>query len=547
MKRKLLYNIVCLFATFFIVSCEDLEDTYDQYAGGVIRYVGKCSDLDVQAGWKRLRVTWKGNLDTAIDSVKITWKSETDAVPHVRYVAARDILENADLRDTVWLEGLSNSVYTVTVSNVSLDAQGSVAEQAYARPYTEEHENLRSFTRGIVNFYVLKDRLAVILDEDNENMFEVLLNFWGTDGKEYSWDAKKRMNQMLYDSWNDRICRDYFFLLPEQSEIGIDFQKPITVKRKGIFSDCIDTIAFENVTLALNEQVWSSEFSQLMTKMYGYDWESKVSETDVIELDYNITSFQDLCYFPNLKKVILGKNRYMPEGSTMALSETDFYKGLVTLQFLKKTYGIEVERYNRHYFGTNVWGDSYIDLLTEAGKIDAGLIQEKGSTNKLPDIVPLDTTGWEVMCTDSIYDGYKTNGAAYLLVDEVEKTDKCFEPGLTTRAKVFEVVFDMKKPTLLKGFKVVQPGIATQTKKEYLLASVKIELSSNGYVWEDATYETGGTFIGGALGETTLIKIPEELQRTARYIRLTVANQQVTATSDGAALFSLRLGAFIPF
>ena len=34
--------------------CESLEDTYKDYAGdGPIRYLVKCDDLDVKAGWNR--------------------------------------------------------------------------------------------------------------------------------------------------------------------------------------------------------------------------------------------------------------------------------------------------------------------------------------------------------------------------------------------------------------------------------------------------------------------------------------------------------------
>ena len=78
MKKKL-YYIVWLFAVLFIVGCEDLEDTYDEYAGnGRIHYVGKCSNLEVLPGWKRLKVKWKGNLDANIDHVKVTWKAESD-------------------------------------------------------------------------------------------------------------------------------------------------------------------------------------------------------------------------------------------------------------------------------------------------------------------------------------------------------------------------------------------------------------------------------------------------------------------------------------
>ena len=541
MKRKL-YNIAYLFLLLFAISCEDLEDTYDA-GDGTIRYVGKCSDLNVLAGWKRLLVTWNGNLDATIDSVKITWKSELDAVPHVYYKKTKNILDCEDLRDSLWVEGLSDAVYTVTVSNLSKEGKESIVEQTYARPYTESHENLRAFSRGIINFYILENKLAIILDENNSDMIEVVLCYWGTDNQEHQWDIKKNMNRKLY--YRPLNIRDYFFLLPEENGVGIDFTKPLTIKRKGKLTDCIDVIEFDDLELSLEEEVWSAEFSRLLKKNYGNNWKERINEVETIELDYNFSSFQDLCYFPNLKKVILGKNRYMQDGSIEA-STTDFYKGLVTLQFLKDTRGVSVERYNEHYFG-KMNNRSYIDLMVGAKKIKAGLIEEKGNTNVIPTITPLDTTGWKVTCSDTLYNGYKPNGVAYLLTENCDDPEECFSPGLTSGATIFEVKFDMKKPTLLKGFKVMQPTSLTKLKKEYLLASLKIEVSVDGHDWKNATYEDGGIFIGTAMGETTLIKIPEALQQEVQYIRLTMSNQKVGEMSDGTALFSLSLGAFIPF
>ena len=47
----------CLLLTFG--SCESLEDTYSDYAeGGALRYLGKCRDLKIEPGWKRLIVSW---------------------------------------------------------------------------------------------------------------------------------------------------------------------------------------------------------------------------------------------------------------------------------------------------------------------------------------------------------------------------------------------------------------------------------------------------------------------------------------------------------
>ena len=58
-----------------IMGCESLEDTYSDYAGdGTIRYIGKCTDVSVAPGWKRLIVKWVNNVDPVVDKIKVCWQ-----------------------------------------------------------------------------------------------------------------------------------------------------------------------------------------------------------------------------------------------------------------------------------------------------------------------------------------------------------------------------------------------------------------------------------------------------------------------------------------
>ena len=551
-NKNLIYIIIGTFLVLFAAGCEDLADTYDEYAGdGKIHYVGKCSDLEVDAGWYRLIAKWKGSLDAGIDSVKVTWQSEVDSVAHVRYLAPCNVSTNPELRDSTILDNLGNYVYTVTVSGVTADGRESLVETQYARPYTEEHEDLNTFTRGIVSFYRLGNKLALFLDEDNENIISANLVFYNTDGERCEWDFKQWMNYVLTDFYTGNQVRANAKLLPddfardqhpEWADDVIDFNRPITIERVGLLSGCVDTIAFNSVELDTTEIVWSAGISQLMEKNYGPDWQNKVDDVESIELDYSMSTIQDLMYFPKLKEVIIGKNRYMVDGQTESnLSTTDAYLGLMTLQYLKDTRGVTVTRYNKHYFS-----DDDINLLYGNYLIDEGLIDDKGNTNCPEDIVPLDTTGWKVTCSDTLVNGYKPNGAAYLLTADNSQLVQCFEPPLKLQPTVFEIEFDMQTPRTLHGFKVMQPGVETQTPNEYLISSLKVEVSDDGYEWELANYEDG-TNIGNSLGETTMIRIPEEWQdRQIRYIRLTVANKAVGSV-DGRTSYSLRLGSFIPY
>lgn len=546
--RNKLYNLVWLFVIFLTVGCEDLEDTYGKYAGdGMFRYTGKCSDVEVMPGWKRLRVSWKNNLDAAIKKVKVSWQAEGDKEPSVRYIE-RNGKDAADLMDTIFIENLKDLVYSVKVSSMTEDGTESLVEEKYGRPYSEEHEDLRSFTRGVVNFYRLEDKLVVCIDEDNENLKDLVLTYNDTQGQVHKWDIKGHMNDYL-SIQSSRICRDYMFLLPEDANLAIDFNYPLTISRRGFLAGCMDEITFKDEVLDLNERIWSTAFSRQMIKKYGENWEKYIDQIESLELDYNFPTFQDLMYLPNLKKVILGKNRYMDgKYAKSHASVTEPYISLVTLQFLKDIRtDFSVERYNMHYFGLdNKYGMDVIQLYKKLGKIKPDFsITELNTSNldNMPSITPLDIADWEITCSDTVVNGYVANGAGWLLNDD---PNIYFEPSPTLGVSVVEVLFDMKKLQRVHGFKVVQYPRNDKGDQNYLLSSIKIEFSEDGYNWKLATNEDGATTIGNAPGEITFIDIPEDKQMDVRYIRLSMGRQKV-GTVSGTALFSLRLGSCIPY
>lgn len=554
-----------MFTVLFAVGCQDLEDTYDEFTGGGMnRYLGKCGDVEVAAGWERLRVVWKNNLDVGVKTTRITWKSENDAEPFVRYVERGSMVDADDLMDTIYLEGLADATYEVTVTNLAADSTESLATTLYARPYTTAHEDLRTFTRGITNFFPLDNKLVVILDNDNENLIEVTLHFWGTDGQEHEWNIKEHMRDsvevMPGEPLLGYLTRDYIRLLPEDADYGIDFTKPLYVSRQGRLSGCIDAVPFTDEELDMGDRILSVGFTQWLTRKYGPDYESQLANIETVEFDYDMSTFQDLFYLPNLKKVTLGKNRFMAEGHRDEnLSVTDDYMGLKTLQFLSEVRGVEVERYNNQYFNTEVEsiGMTFLDALSMAAWMggDFSLYMEEYTDGEnmalMPDYTPLDTEGWEIECSDTTFNGYKTNGAGWLLDDD---PTTYFVPGQTLGISVIEVGIDMKEAHTIHGFKVSQPLRATTSGQEveaelaYLVSSIEIEVSEDNYTWTPATYDEGSITIGNAIGEVTFIEIPEALQsRNIRYIRYKMVNRHTSDISGGTPLYSLRLADVVPY
>ena len=563
MIKKIYYT--GLFAILLAVGCgEKLEETYDEFSGdGMIRYLGKCSEVEVNPGWGRLQVVWKHNIDAGVKKVKITWQS--DAGGGEMFADPCDP-DSPDLMDTVYIENLADAMYTVRVNNVAADGRESLVEEKYGRPYSYEHEDLRSFSRGITAFSRMGDRLAVAVEESNENIKEMLLCFKDKTGQEHIWDIKEHAADTLsysYYGMDIELGRDYLFLLPEEDDVEIDFSQPITIRRQGKLQGCVDEIHFMEETLNLSERLWSTAFSQLMLSVYGADWENRMDKVETLEIDYDLASMQDLMYLPNLKKVILGKNRYMSSQYVNTNhSTTDEYVGLVVLQFLKDTRNdFTVERYNNHYFyARDNLGMSYPEAYREAGKLTDLTLIERDSSNLLakPKYTPLDTTGWKVTCSDTLFNGYKDNGAAMLLFDgkrhfveelwgQIYEYDEevYFEPSETVGAAIVSVTYDMKSVRNIQGFKVGQPTRNQKGDPDYLLSTLKIELSADSYTWTNATHTDGNATIGNSPGEETYIPIPKELQTPAQYVRITMSNRNVGQIS-GMGKFCLRLGKFIP-
>lgn len=566
MIRKLYYAIG-LFAVLFMTGCsESLEETYDEFAGdGMIRYLGKCSNVEVNPGWERLQVVWKHNIDAGVKKVKITWQSDKGSGEMFAEPCDPD---SEDLMDTVYIEHLADVMYTVRVNNVAADGRESLVEEKYGRPYSFDHEDLRSFSRGVTAFSRMGDKLAVVLDQSNENIKEMLLCFKDKAGNEHTWDMKAHSRDSLsykaYGYYDVDLGRDYLFLLPDEDGVDIDFGQPITVQRKGKLLGCVDEINFKDEQLHLGERLWSTAFSQLMLGTYGPDWESRVDDLETLEMDYDVISMQDLMYFPNLKKVILGKNRYMSSLYVKSNhSTTDEYVGLVMLQFLKNTRpDFTVERYNDHYFfHLDAFGTPSFQAYKAAGKLTDLVFVEKDSSNLLakPTYTPLDTTGWEITCSDTVYNGYKDNGAAMLLFDglrhvkidygwgQVFESDVevYFEPAETIGASVVTVTYDMKTPQIVEGFKVGQPTRHQKGDTDYLLSNFVVEFSVDGLTWTEANYTNGSFSIGNSPGEETYLRVPEDLQTPVRYIRLKMSNRPIGLISSQTK-YNLRLGKFIP-
>ena len=93
----------------------------------------------------------------------------------------------------------------------------------------------------------------------------------------------------------------------------------IYVLRKGRVEGCPDQIEFDPLALS-HTKIFSSGFVNAIERRYGYSNKTKEQEVEFekfvegvteLEFDYDMETFEEVLYCPNLKKLIFAKNRYL--------------------------------------------------------------------------------------------------------------------------------------------------------------------------------------------------------------------------------------------
>lgn len=472
--------IVSLFAALVLCSScgESLFDTYKDYAGeGEIRYIGKCTDLSVVSGWKRLIVRWDNNDDQIIKQVKVTWESDgvRDSVLLDRGTKEYDIR-------TLCGAELTDGSYEVSVSGVDAQGKSSIPTTQVGRPFSYTHEAVISFNRLISKSYLLHDRLILKFLGWHENMIEAKLVY-----------TKKGEEKESSFNITPEVAGQKYYMLEDE----IDVTKPIVVYRKGELEGCQDVVDMEPYPLT-KDKVFGSELTSEVKRQFGYN-EVPVTWADTVttfHLDWSIGSFEDIMNLPRLTKLVLGSRRYIlpgEEDSEWAKSEVaEKEESDFALQVMHELTGLTVERYNNHFRNIT----------------PADFIEDKGNTNVQPVIVPLDLT-------DLTFEVYPEEVEDYdsdldHLIDGNVLTN--WNPYPMDAFVTYELILDLKEARKLKGIKITQPQFR-DTPREIAVAQemVKVKVSNNKAGWENATYLEESK-IGKSNGEVSYIDFTEHIR-----------------------------------
>lgn len=498
--RKYTVNLLFAAAATLLTGCnESLEDTYSDYAGdGKIRYVAKCSDIYATPGWERLAVNWVNGTDATIDKIKVVWLCE-------------------DLKDSVLLPNTSTSYdlrnlkdgsYRFDVCAVDKLGNESLREITYGRPYTREHEMMRAFTRGVVKSYFLNDKMIFFSDQWNENIVEMRLQYKNTQGetKYYKFDKKT--------SYNTLVTID---------DVSMSLTDTVYVLRKGKLEGSLDEIPFDPYVISRKKN-FSAGFVHAIEGRYGYSTETKEQETEFLEfvetaeeleLDYDIETLEDVLYCSKLKRLVVGKNRYLQTRSTTF----DYSKILKTpeksYQLLEKASEPDVLGLKVHYYGNKTSRIHYFN------KVYPYMVYE-GYPVLPADLVMINAdalreyeNGEKVRCEPE--DPYAVLNN---LVDDDANTRWSTTSFQTMRT--YEMQMELLDETVIRGVKMSQIlYAASEYEAPYFMpAMINIQTSVDGAIWKNVTrFETNE--LGRGTGEVTLLPIAEG-SRPVRYIRFTL-------------------------
>lgn len=491
MNKKSLKTVLFAFmAISCISSCQDIDSTYDK-GDGEIRYIGMCDNLTTSPGWKRIIVNWTNNVDPVIDKIKVRWSDDN--------MADSVLLDRGTTEYSI--QNLEDNTYSIKVVSVDKNGNESLSNTTYDRPYTENHEEVRAFTRIIAKQYFLGDQLILSFAGWQDGIDSAILKYTKKDGT--SGDLQLTA----------ALVANSIYTLPDK----IDSSKPITLYREGRIKDCPDEIVFEPYELS-HQKSYSSDLKDFIKQKYGMGSEQMSNDGNIneewaenvktLEIDANLNSFEDVLNFPKLNKLVLGKNTYLTElgAEDETRGQYQLYEPTISklaLDIMHAYNGLSIERYNKHFKSL-----PKLNYLKEMG------------TAPLPTLELYDLSKADISLSPADAEGYDSHPK--FLIDG--NVSSCWQPLQTTSQQTYTLTIDLGKEVEASGLKVVQKYFSEyDNDNDIAPQKVTTEIADHTGVFKDATHEHEN-YIGTSPGQTILLPFASGKQ-SIRYIRVTIPSQ----------------------
>ncbi len=517
MKKLLLNILLPVLAAGLFSACEKLEDTYSDYAGdGPIRYLAKCENLQANVQWESIELSWENSNDLERDSIFIEWQDDS---------TTRDTLIDKNSTSCV-IPNLGNFDYFFSVSSVSFDEEGNINSRSlettiYARPYSLQHESLSTFTQVVIKHFKVGDSsVYLFFDNWKDNLKSAEIGYYKVGESEETRLALQKVNLGTEDA-----PEYYPNGLKEMFLENVDFSKDIVIYRTGSVKGISDedfTVVFPDIKMNLDVMVFNSDFAAQVQNYLNVSQltASVIENVEVLEFDQDIASIEDILYFPNLKEIYLGKNRYMTASYATSSTEQSILsekeRSLAILNIAHEKLQVEVHQYNAHYFA------SY--------EAPAWFVQEGNPV--IPEVNILENTSlWSYSVSPADEAGYDSMLAN--LFDNQSTTD--WTPLRISSIRVHAIEIDMKEEVDIRGFKIVQSS-SLGYYSMLIPNMMEIEIAGDGEEWHQATYQDEIP-LGDSQGETTIVYLNKDKQaQKARRIRFYVTDKDYYSSSYGTAL-----------
>lgn len=500
------FRLIILLAIVGLVSCESMEDTYSEYTkDGKSRYLGRVKDVSVESGWKRMKVSWENSNDSNVDSIMIVFSSD-------QYIDT--IMLDKDVTSYETESNLENKIYTFDIYSLDEDRDLSLKTSVVGKPFTEHHEDIIHVSMIKKHFLIGDKLLAKLRYPDSKIQKTVLKYFVG--------DEEQEREILKQETWNPG------YIVIED----INTDKPITLNEDLFVEGCYDPIHMNDQELSTNLFNFDQDFKNELKHSHNVTLidEAFINSTETLYLDYDVSSLEDVAYFPNLKKIVLGKHRYF-RGYSSESAIKDYKSQTFSYQIFENLISkrnVEVEMWGSHYYPVNYVRNS--NNLTEEDKARV----TKYDSSVLPEIDYFDMSEWTITSSSTI-EGHDDNVEGLL---DSDFATKWVPFSITGNMRIHEIVIDMKEIKNLNGFLVNQ----SEDWSEYRQTQFQILVSTDGNSWR-SPFSYKYCMMGKSDGETAIFNIKEGSEVSARYVKL-VINDVVSLWSD---VKYVELGDIIPF
>lgn len=494
MKTFLTY--ITMLAAFcgMLTGCESIEDTYKEYAGdGPIQYLNKIYDLEATSQWESVLLTWKLKLDPGRTAILVEWKDKEGTYSEMidkdseRFLV-EGLLENYDYEF---------NVYAVTEENGEI-VKKSLGDAVYGRSFNSQSDELSLFTHVVTKQIKVADKkLFVVFDAWADNLVTFKIGYFEKGNEQEKFFEPKRNN-----GWPDG--KPYAIIGED-----MDFSKSVTVYRTGKIESFGDKVLeLDPLILFFDPPTFNSDFTNELRPQIGVYGEigfDDVESVSSLNLNFDQTSLEDILYFPNLRTVNLGKERYLMPGTedvakASLATDVNVEISLAALKLAHDDLELEVNQYGKHYFDES-----------------PGWFAGKNLDPQLPSLNILNRADWTITKTPMDIVGTST-GVENLLVDD----NSYWLSVASVQLKTYTFEIDMKSVQNVVGFKIVQANMEDAYLQ--LPRLISIELLDETGSWVSASFYEEVT-VGAGKGETSLVYLNKDksVKRTQK-IRFKVSD-----------------------